>query len=87
MFIFEIKCQISMKKWINIFTFAYGQGRGEGANPTSNPPYRKYDRKISVFYAFPYESTKLLLNNGDQGDFGFINSFQVDVNVDESSPQ
>ena len=49
----EIKCQISMKKWINIFTFAYGQGRGEGANPTSNPPYRKYDRKISVFYAFP----------------------------------
>ena len=54
-----------MKKWIKIFTFAYGQGRGEGANPTSNPPYRKYDRKISVFYAFPYESKKLLLNNGD----------------------
>ena len=48
----EINCvlrknQISMKKKIKIFTFAYGQGRGAA------PTYGQPDRKMSVF--LPYD--------------------------------
>ena len=59
--------------------------RAERANPA--PPYGQHDRKAFVFYAFPNECTKLLLNDDDHGDFGVDNSCPVDVNVDESSPQ
>ena len=58
----EIKCvfwvsknQISMKKRIKIFTFAYCKGRG-GCPP---PPYGQPDRKISVFFdGFPKHPNK-----------------------------
>ena len=49
----EIKCVLSIrksnfnwKKWVKIFTFAYGLGRGSWAPP---PPYSQPDRKISSF--------------------------------------
>ena len=38
--------------------------------------------RYPFFYAFPNECTKLLLNDVDHGDFGVINSCQVDVNIE-----
>ena len=47
------------KEWVKIFTFAYGQGWG-GWPP---PPYGQPDRKIFVFYAFPYTMNEFIFSS------------------------
>ena len=65
--------QISMKKWVNIFTFAFVTVRAEVADHPP-PPYGQPDRKMFVFLRL------LFITMGNDNSY-FLKSLQIELSL------